>query len=340
MKYPNPIKTPGTIGLCATSAGVNKNMFDFLDRAISNVKSLGYEVIESLSVRSNNYERTSASAAVRANEFLSLYQKADCVIPVWGGEFLMEILPLFDFQNFADLPVKWISGYSDTTTLLLAITTLCDIATLHGSSFMNFGFDEFSEKSIEAFQAMALQNDYHQSSSVKFGNAPQYVSSSETSMNLVKATRYQNLNKNRTLERFEGRILSGCLDAVNTIIGSKYENVNGFTEKYCRDGTIWFLESSALSAANIYKILFHMRENGWFENTKGIVYGRVTEEYSDTFEYALTDALESTFCQLNIPVLYNADIGHTLPQLQIINGAIGHFEYQNSRAEFIQNPRA
>ena len=41
------------------------------------------------------------------------------IFPTWGGELLIEIL---DFVDFDALQPKWIVGYSDISTLLLAVT--------------------------------------------------------------------------------------------------------------------------------------------------------------------------------------------------------------------------
>lgn len=44
------------------------------------------------------------------------------------------------------------------------------------------------------------------------------------------------------------------------------------------------------------------------------------------------NALSQGLGRLNIPVLYDADIGHIPPQLQIVNGSMGIVEYNNGKA--------
>jgi len=39
---------------------------------------------------------------------------------------------------------------------------------------------------------------------------------------------------------------------------------------------------------------------------------------------------------LNVPVIYDADIGHIPPQMQIVNGAIGRVEFADGKAVVMQ----
>jgi muramoyltetrapeptide carboxypeptidase LdcA involved in peptidoglycan recycling len=105
MKYPKLLKKGDTIGICAPSSGIGEDLFPRFDKAIANIKAQGYDVIESATVR-NRVECASANAKTRAAELMSLYENPAiaAIIPPWGGEFLMEILPLMDFERIAALP--------------------------------------------------------------------------------------------------------------------------------------------------------------------------------------------------------------------------------------------
>ncbi|MBT1022772.1 LD-carboxypeptidase, partial [Enterococcus faecium] len=63
----------------------------------------------------------SGPARKRADEFNQMMQDENIqmIFPTWGGELLIEIL---DFVDFDALQPKWIVGYSDISTLLLAVT--------------------------------------------------------------------------------------------------------------------------------------------------------------------------------------------------------------------------
>jgi len=48
------------------------------------------------------------------------------------------------------------------------------------------------------------------------------------------------------------------------------------------------------------------------------------------------DALEQVLGGLNIPVIYDMDIGHIPPQMKIVNGAIGKVEFNKGQATVYQ----
>jgi len=79
MKYPRLLRKGDTIGICAPSSGASEEMLSKrLDNAIKNIKALGYNVIETASVR-NNIKCVSADSATRAAEFMSLYENYEVV---------------------------------------------------------------------------------------------------------------------------------------------------------------------------------------------------------------------------------------------------------------------
>ena len=73
MKYAKLLQAGDTIGVCAPSSGVRESMLPRLDKAFSNVRELGYETIETASVR-RRAKCVSADAKTRAAEFMDLYE--------------------------------------------------------------------------------------------------------------------------------------------------------------------------------------------------------------------------------------------------------------------------
>ena len=338
MKYAKLLQTGDTIGVCAPSSGIDESLWGRLDRAHENVRALGYDTIETVSVRRRS-KCVSAAAQMRAAEFMSLYEdpKVAAIIPPWGGEFLMDMLPHLDFPRLSDFSPKWISGYSDVTTLTFALSVCCDIATVHGSNFMNMGYAGIHKSDLAAFEAMSLY-EITQHSSECWGDFNSWDDISKEAYNLDKKTEWKSLSCERE-HRFEGRMIGGCMDVLCKLVGTRFAPVASFLEKYRHDGFIWSLESCEMNAADIYRSLWQMRECGWFKYCKGVIYGRAAG-YSDTRDFTLADALESGLGSLGVPVIYDADIGHVPPQIQIINGAYGKIDYSDGGATIWQAMRA
>jgi len=336
MKYPSPLKIGDTIGICAPSAGVPDNLYPRLEQAISNVKALGYEVVETASVR-NRVKCVSADAHTRITEFVSLYENPSisAIIPPWGGEFLMDMLPFMDFERLSSLPPKWICGYSDISTLIFALTLNCDIATIHGSNFMNMGYARIHYSDLMAINSMSA--GFITQNSAPFWGEYSGWDISKDIYTLANKSRWNSLN-NSPRHSFEGRMIGGCMDCICKLIGTPFAPIDAFLERYKNDGFIWSLESCEMNAADIYRTLWQMRESDWFRYCNGILYGR-PDGYSDTSGFTLTDALAHGFTDLHVPVIYDADIGHVPPQMQIINGSYGKVDFNDGHAVVTQEMR-
>lgn len=333
MRYARLLRSGDTIGICAPSSGIPEDLGARLDKAIANVKALGYDIAETASVR-RNAKCVSADAKTRAIEFMSLYENPDilAIIPPWGGEFQMDMLPHFDISRLSELPPKWVCGYSDITTLTFFLTVNCDIASIHGSNFMNMGYEGIHKSDLVVFEVMS-KNETIQHNSECWGGFSGW-DITKGIYNLDKKTEWKSLRGEQKL-RFDGRMIGGCLDTLCKLIGTQFAPVHKFLEKYRNDGFIWALERCEMNAADIYRSLWQMRECGWFEYCNGILYGRA-DGYSDTRDFSLTDALQSGLGGLGVPVIFDVDIGHIPPQIQIINGAYGTVDFDNGNTTIKQ----
>jgi muramoyltetrapeptide carboxypeptidase LdcA involved in peptidoglycan recycling len=333
MRYPPFLKSGDTIGVCAPSSGIGEGLAARLDKAAANVRALGYEVLETPSVR-HNVKCVSADAETRAAEFMCLYENpaVAAIIPPWGGEFLMDMLPCLDFRRLSELPPKWICGYSDISTLTFALTVSCDVASVHGSNFMNMGYSSIHASDLLAFEVMSKADTVQRSSEYWGGFSGNDLD--KEIYKLDKKTEWKPLHSEASM-RFEGRMIGGCLDILCKLIGTRFAPVPAFLEKYKNDGFIWTLESCEMNAADIYRSLWHMRECGWFEHCNGVLYGRA-DGYSANYGFELTDALEHCFGAYSVPVIYDADIGHLPPQTQIVNGALGAVDFRDGIATIRQ----
>jgi muramoyltetrapeptide carboxypeptidase LdcA involved in peptidoglycan recycling len=345
MKYPRLLKKGDTIGICAPSSGVGgEPLSKRLDNAILNIKALGYNVIETASVRSND-KCVSTDSVTRVSEFMNLYENPDvaAIIPPWGGEFGMDMLPCLDFEKLAVLPAKWVCGYSDTTTLMFPLTVISGIATVHGSNSMNMGYARIHATDLRAFDVMS-RNETEQRSWNTWGDFANWdvpESSSDLTREaytLDKPSVWKSLQSDSSAT-FSGRMIGGCLDVMSILAGTRFAPVETFIDKYKNDSFVWALESAEMSAANIYRAFWKMRECGWFRYCNGIIFGR-PDGYKDTQDFTLTDALRQGLGSLNVPIIYDADIGHIPPQMQIVNGAMGVIEFADGQATVRQTLRS
>lgn len=316
MKYPKFLTDGSTIGVTAMSAGVGKKLEEY-ELSIENIKRNGFKIVESDSVRVNHY--ISNTGEVRANELDSLITNddVDMIVCAAGGDFAFEMLPFVKDKNIVENP-KWIMGASDPTSLLYYVTTKLDIATMYGH---NAG--SYDAKNLHESNKISLE--YIKGNLTKQNSYPLYESNKGSrtidGYNLDTLVVYENINGDMDVT---GRLIGGCIDVLKDIIGTKYDGTLDFIEKYKDDGIIWYFDNFALSSDAFYNTLLQMKYAGWFKYTKGIVVGRVMYPEINFEDLSYQEALKKAFVDTDIPIVFNADIGHVVPKMTLINGAIAH----------------
>lgn len=320
MIYPQFIKKSDTIGVTAPSDGVTDELkVKRLDNAIKKLNDYGYNIIETASVRKSNKGKSNKSS-VQAKELEELFLKDDvkAIICASGGDFLLEMLPYFDYNKVLENS-KWLQGYSDPTGLLFTITTNLDIATIYGDNFKAFGMNNWHESLFNNL-AILEGNIIVQNSFTKYESEDiPYVTGLE-GYNLTEDVKWHNLNDENEIV-IKGRIIGGCLDLLNELFGTKYDKTKEFIEKYKNDGIIWYFDNCELSSEALIRTFWKFKDNGWFNHCKGILFGRSmtnSSYYDITFEEAIKHSLND----LNIPIITDMDFGHISPRMTIINGAI------------------
>ena len=128
-----------------------------------------------------------------------------------------------------------------------------------------------------------------------------------------------------------GRLIGGCIDVIDWMIGTPYEDLEGFCSRYAEDGFIWFFDNFELNPMNLMYSMIKMKMKGLFDNAKAIVFGRVCFP-GDASDIDYLEQLERVFADMDLPVIWGADIGHTKPSMTIINGSIGHLTFCEGKA--------
>lgn len=329
MIYPEFLKEHDVIGVTAPSAG-SENELDIkrLNLATRNLNNLGYGVKETSNCRTDiNGRSSSETDRAKQVEELFLDPNVKAIIGLSGGDFLVEMLSYVNLDNIKKHP-KWFQGYSDITGLSYTITTNLDIATLYGNNFKIFAMEEWHrsiKENLEILKGnMIIQNSYD-----KYEEERVEKIVGNEGYNLDSTVEWKNLKDEKSIE-LKGRMLGGCLDVILCLIGTKFDNTRNFINKYKDDGIIWFFDNYGLTSEGIIRSMWQLKEAGYFRYTKGIIFGRSATEES-CYDIAFKDAVETSLKDINVPIIINADIGHKLPQMTIINGAIAKIKSEKGK---------
>lgn len=325
MIYPEFLQHGDTIGITAPSAGVAGEKIQELEGSERGLTAQGYRVIETANVRQGG--AVSSSASIRAAELGQLVQMKEVrlILSARGGDFLVDMLPEVDFDAIAAHP-KWIQGYSDPTSLLYAVTTTLDIATIYGVNSCGFDMENAHQSVFDNLAVWRGSIPCQQSFPLHEGKWVEGTGDT----GLTEPVFWQTPNGPVDIS---GRLLGGCLDCFPDFLGTRFDGTPGFLERYERDGIIWYFDVFALTAEAVYRGLWHLRELGYFQTARGFLFGRVLFPGSDTglaYEEAIRGIIGDA------PLVFDADVGHVRPQMTLINGAVARLRSRDGKGTLEQ----
>ncbi|MEM6401743.1 MAG: LD-carboxypeptidase [Cyanobacteria bacterium P01_D01_bin.116] len=192
----------------------------------------------------------------------------------WGGN---RILPLLNYNSIRANP-KIIMGYSDITSLLLAIIARSGLVTFHGPVATST-WNDFTWKYVKSIlfdaQVVAMNNTL-----------------------VTKLSR-----KIITPGKAKGKFIGGNLSVINSMLGSSYLPT-------WKD-SILFIEDIGEDIYRVDRMLVQLKNAGILNQISGFVFGQCTRcSTGDEPSLTLMQVLQEHIRPLNIPAWYGSMIGH------------------------------
>jgi len=146
------------------------------------------------------------------------------VVPPWGGELAVEILPHLDWPALRAADPTWLVGYSDLSTLLLPLTMRTATATLYGQNLMDTPYQvpaplvSWLDVANRPAGATISQGSstYHRASG--FDSWQDDPTTSEHTLDAASTWRL--LDPGAGEVHVSGRLLGGCIEAVSILAGT------------------------------------------------------------------------------------------------------------------------
>ena len=250
-------------------------------------------------------------------------------------------------------------GYSDNTNMTFLLATLCDTASVYGPCASSFcmeprhqsledammllqgrkltmqGYDKWEKESLKDEEHPYEPYNLTETTVIKYilpdgrtnidslATCNMEYSDGNKKMDAKNEAVSQKSGAKQDFIDFSGRLLGGCTDCLVNLLGTKYDKVTEFTEKYKEDGILWFLEACDLNLMSIRRAMWQMDHAGWFKYCKGFLIGRPrvgmgVEEFGIDHYQATYEMLK----KYNVPVMMDVDIGHLSPMMPLICGSM------------------
>ncbi|CAG9295702.1 S66 family peptidase [Celerinatantimonas diazotrophica] len=338
MIYPSALRCGSKVAITAFSSGVPSHLHPRLDIVINHLRAQGFDVIEGKCLR-QNHQHVSATAQERATELMDFLcdDSIDAVIPPWGGEFAMDILPLLDFTRLKQVRAKWLFGFSDVSTILIALSSKLGWASVHCANLMNLHPNEQEPLTANTMHWLSLQpgasftqnsSEFYQVDGSGFVSDPNFV------FNLTERTCWKLSGNQKTT--FSGRLIGGCFDTMMHLVGTEFFDIDQWYHQYASDGLILYLENVEMAPSVYKRALQSLKYKRVFDKCSGLLIGRSAVLDSCGKEISTEQALLAVTDSLNIPVVYDVDIGHLPPNLTLFNGAYAEVNVSTEGGELIQ----
>lgn len=333
LRFPHPLRPGDTVAITAPSSGVAPAALPRLDLVLDHWRARGFNVVEGDCLRRQHHD-ASAPAAQRAAELMRFLTDPAiaAVLPPWGGERAIELLPLLDFDALRALPPKWLLGFSDVSTLQLPLALCAGWASAHGTNLMDLAPSQTDSLVNGVFDVLMhdggtpiVQNasGHYQVQGIPF------QTDTNAALNQTEPTRWRRLDGRAGPLTVQGRLIGGCLDTVSRLAGTRFGDVPAFVRRCGSDGTLLYLENCEQSPCEMLRTFHSLRLHGWFDGLAGVLLGRsaapeVTVANRLNHAQATLDALGDLPC----PVLVDLDIGHRQPQFTLVNGALATCRFE------------
>lgn len=301
MIRPKALKPGDMIGLVAPASAVDEP--EKVDAAVTKIESFGFRVKPGQSCR-GRYGYLSGSDGVRAGDINTMFADPDVdgIICLRGGYGTPRILDRLDYEMIARNPKVFI-GYSDITTIHIALNQKCGLVTFHGpmaAADMITDFDAFSSESL--FNAVMGTTPLGQ-----LANPPGFPIKT-----LLGGTA-------------AGPVIGGNIMLAAATLGTPYE--------IDTTGKILLLEEIDEPPYGIDRMLTQLRLAGKLDACSGIILGNwnncVPRKGSESL--TLLQIFEDIITPCGKPTIYDVMAGHCQPKITVPLGMDAYLDADQGR---------
>ncbi len=243
------------------------------------LKGIGFKVVlgKTLYEKFGYFAGTDEFRAKELNDFFA-DKTIKAIFCMKGGWGCARILDKINYEQIKNNP-KILIGFSDITSLLIAITTKTGLVTFHGP-VGNSGWNDYTK---HVFNEVCIK-----------GSVYSYPENPITEDKIVT------INKGTA----KGQLIGGNLTVLSSIVGSSY--LPNFKNK------ILFLEEAKEEPYSIDRMLTQLKLCGVLDDISGFVFGKCAKCLAEEPLKAFTfdEVIQQHIKPLGIPAFYGTMIGH------------------------------
>ena len=311
-----PKLNPGdTVGLITPASALFEPHQTIIE-ATEKIQNLGFEVKHG----KNIYKKWGYLAGTDAERVADIHDmftddNVRAVIAIRGGYGSGRLLNMLDYELIKRNP-KILMGYSDITSLLIAIHKMTGLITFHGPVAVST-FTDFTKKYFFATLTEA--------------KAVGEIEDAPFSENLQSTNRVWTINGGRG----EGRLTGGNLTLIAASLGTPYE--------IDTDDSILFIEETNEEPYDFDRLLTQLANSAKFDKCRGIVFDRMASvkpsNLSPGFNSSLSkeDILIDRMKKYDMPVCLGLSLGHVADKPTLPLGIMAGLDADTGRLSLLES---
>lgn len=328
---PNKLNQGDTIGVFTPSTPAYILNEELFQNGINNLQRLGFNIKQGHLTKARSTQGyRSSSPQERAEEFMNLIMDSDvkALIPTIGGYNSSSLIPYLNFEQIKSSK-KIICGYSDITSLHMAILHYSGLKTFYGPMVMTW-FGEYPlgiPENIDSFLTAVTNN-------------------SELERNLTPFNRWSNHMRNwengdwknisRKWEKHNGWNLLSEGSAHNEIVIANLNTLSGIagTDFFPNlEDKILIIEEMDIPFPRVERSLRQLSLMGVFEKINGLIFGKPEVINLESAQFSLDDLILEVVGNRSYPIISDFDCSHTVPMITLQQRSKMKINAQNSNIE-------
>lgn len=313
---PPALKVGDCIGVFTPSSPSYQDNEGLFQNGVANLERMGFRVkLGELTARRASQGYRSGTPQERAAEFMALVRDPEIrgMISTIGGNNSSSMIPYLDFEEIRRHP-KVICGYSDVTSLHLAILAYSGLRTFYGPSVMTW-FGEWPDGVPESVESFLAATRDHLSGSRKLKPPSRWSH---------HARRWDNgdwKNIPREWKPNAGwKVLNEGEATADVLVANLNLLCSAAGTSYFPDltGRVLLIEQMSVSLANDERCLRQLQLMGVFERISGLIVGKPEVLNLQSAPFGYDDLiLEVVGIGRPYPIVSEFDCSHTLPMLTL-----------------------
>lgn len=311
MKKAKKLEIGAAIGVISPSSPSEKKS-DVI-RGVETLEGLGYKVVLSKNLNKSK-GLVAGTEEERAEDLNEMFRRddIDAVFVTQGGYGSAQLIRHIDFDLISQNP-KIFTGFSDITSLHLAILKFSEVVTFHSPGISRFNSEDLTDYTKESFFKAITQTE--PVGEIKPANPKKWI---------------DRINPGAV----EGIITGGNLTLICATLGTPFE--------IDTKGKLLFLEDLDTEPWIFDHMLSHLRNAGKLEQAAGIVIGEchncVPFRYNPGYyvDTSLEDVLDYYIKPLGVPAIYGLPMGHTDDLATIPLGVAARLDADNKKLVILE----